>query len=208
MKAILISFVGILVFGFSAQAQTEFGLKAGASFPSYKCADSEVLGETKSLTSFYLAGYLDTRIASGLYFQPEVSLQGKGSKLVESQERGAWQIEQKTKWLDFAFNFLGKVPIGQIGKVFVGAGPYIGFAMDGINEYAEKGTTTAVIIYDDNAMRSFDYGVNALTGIKFAKRFSVTANYRMGMANIAESAFKWSDNVKNRVFSVGVGVGL
>lgn len=208
MKAILISFVGILVFGFSAQAQTEFGLKAGASFSSYKCADSEVLGETKPLTSFYLAGYLDTRIVSGLYFQPEVSLQGKGSKLVESEVRGAWQIEQKTKWLDFAFNFLGKVPVGQIGKVFVGAGPYVGFAMDGTNEYIEKGTTTAVIIYDDNAMRSFDYGVNLLTGIKFAKRFSVTANYRMGMANIAESGFKWSDNVKNRVFSVGIGVAL
>lgn len=199
--------VGVVISG-TAMAQTEFGLKAGASFPSYKCADSEILGETQSLTSFYLSGYLDTRIAPFFYFQPEVSLQGKGSRLIESQIRGAWQIEQKTKWLDFAFNFLGKASVGPIGDVFVGGGPYVGFAMDGINEHTEKGTTSAVIIYDDNAMKSFDYGVNVLTGVKFAKRFSITANYRMGLANIAESAFKWSDNVKNRVFSVGLGVAL
>lgn len=204
----LLPLFAVFSFGFTVQAQTEFGLKAGVNFPSYNCADSEVLGETKSIVSFYLTGYLDTRIASGIYFHPEVSLQGKGSKLKESQWRGAAEIEQKIKWVDFAFNFLGKTTLGNLGDFFMGGGPYAGFAMDGTNTYTEKGTTTAVIIYDDNALKSFDYGVNLLTGIKFAKRVSINANYRLGLANIAESSFKWSENVKNRVFSLGLGIAL
>ncbi|ERJ59425.1 outer membrane beta-barrel protein [Sphingobacterium paucimobilis] len=208
MKAILMSVFGVLMLGFTAQGQTEFGLKAGVSFPSYSYAESELLASTKAITSFYLAGYLESRIAGQLYFHPELSLQGMGSKLIESQVRGAAEIKQKTKWMNVTFNFLGKAPVNTVGNVFFGGGPYVGFAMDGTNTYGEKGTTSAVIIYDKNALKNFDYGINLLTGFKFAKHFSVTANYWIGIANIAESAFKWSDNVKNRVFSVGVGASL
>ncbi|HMR18274.1 MAG TPA: hypothetical protein PKA53_03150, partial [Sphingobacterium sp.] len=82
------------------------------------------------------------------------------------------------------------------------------FAMDGTNKYTEKGTTTAVIIYQDNALKNFDCGVNLLTGLKFAKRFSINANYRLGLTSIAEKYFKWSDEVRNQVFSLGLGVSL
>ncbi|MBL1411246.1 outer membrane beta-barrel protein [Sphingobacterium faecale] len=208
MKAILISVVGILMLVFTVQGQTEFGLKAGVNFPSYSCAESELLASTKAITSFYLAGYLDSRIARGLYFHPELSLQGMGSKLIETQVRGAEEITQKTKWLNLTFNFLGKAPVKTFGNAFLGGGPYMGFAMDGTNTYTDKGTTTAVIIYDRNALKNFDYGVNVLAGFKFGKHFSLNANYRLGLANIAESSFKWSDNVKNRVFSIGIGASL
>lgn len=208
MKSIMLSFFLVVLTTLSLSAQTGFGLKAGISMASYRCADSEILSNTSPVTSYYVAGYLNTRISRLVDFHPEVSLQGKGSKLKESQLMGAGEIEQKTKWLDFAFNFLGNASMGDLGSFFIGGGPYAGFAMDGTNNYTEKGTTTAVIIYDDNALKSLDYGVNLLTGIKFAKRFSINANYRLGLANIAESAFKWSDKVNNRVFSVGLGVRL
>ncbi len=190
------------------QGQTEFGLKAGVNFPTYSYADSDALSDTKSFVSFYLAGYLDTRIASGLYLHPEVSLQGKGGKLVEADWLGSGTVIQKTIWLDFPVNLLGKVPVGSIGNVFAGAGPYIGFAMNGTNSYTDGGSATAVIIYDDNALKTVDYGVNFLAGFKLGKRASLNANYRLGLANVAGATYKWSDDIKNRVFSLGVGVAL
>ena len=80
--------------------------------------------------------------------------------------------------------------------------------MDGTNTTAEGNSTTAVIIYEDNALERFDYGVNLLTGVKFGKRLSLNVSYKLGLRNIAEDYFKWSPNVKNRVFSVGLGVAL
>src|SRR5690606_26086872 len=192
----------------SVQGQTEFGLKAGTNFSSYSYAESDALSGTKPIVRFYFAGHLDVRIASWLYLSPEVSLQGKGSKLIESTTLGNGEVAQKTTWLDFPVNLLGKVPVGSIGNVFAGAGPYIGFAMDGTNTYADSDSKTAVIIYDDNALKNFDYGINFLVGFKLGKRVSLNTNYRLGLANIAETYFKWSDNIKNRVFSLGVGVRL
>ena len=162
----------------------------------------------KPRISFHLTGYLDARIAPGFYLHPEVSLQGKGSKLIESSILGGGEVIQKTMWLDFPFNFLGKVPVGSIGDVFAGAGPYIGFAMDGTNTFSNSGSTSAIIIYEDNALKSVDYGINFLAGFKLGKRVSLNATYRLGMANIAEKNYKWSNDIKNRVFSVGVGVAL
>ena len=192
----------------SAQAQTEFGLKAGVNFPSYSYTDSEALAGTASIVRFYLTGYLDARIASGFYLHPEVSLQAKGSKLTESTVLGSGEVIQKTMWLDFPFNFLGKLPVSNNVKIFAGGGPYIGFAMDGTNTYADSGSESAIIIYDDNALKSVDYGINFLMGVKLEKRLSLNANYRLGLANIAESNYKWSSTIKNRVFSLGIGVAL
>ncbi|MEC3881199.1 outer membrane beta-barrel protein [Parapedobacter sp. 10938] len=206
MKKLIPSLGFMVLLATSIQAQTDFGLKAGINFPSYSFADSENISDVQPRTSFHLTGYLDARIAPWLYLHPEVSLQGKGAKIIESQILGGAEVIQRTMWLDFPFNFLGKVPIGDVGNVFAGTGPYIGFSMNGENTYA-SGSTSAMIIYKDNAMKSVDYGINFLTGVKWS-RFSLNVNYRLGLANITNSTYKWSDDIKNRVFSLGIGVSL
>ncbi|MGN0002724.1 MAG: outer membrane beta-barrel protein [Sphingobacterium composti] len=208
MKRVILSSLLFLILGFTVQGQTEFGLKAGLNSAQYNYKKSEIMGDTEALLRYYLAGYLDTRMTRWLYLHPEISLQGKGSKLIESEVRGSTKIIQKVNWLDLTFNFLGKLPVDGIGSVFAGAGPYVGFTMDGTNTTAEGNSTTAVIIYEDNALERFDYGVNLLTGVKFGKRLSLNVSYKLGLRNIAEDYFKWSPNVKNRVFSVGLGFAL
>lgn len=207
MKKKFLSIGVILLSFFSVRAQTEFGLKAGVNFASYSYGDTEQLVDAKPRASFYLAGYLDAPIAKNIYIQPEFSLQGKGAKLIEDINSGGGEINQRVMWLDVAVNLLGKMPLDNFGNVFVGAGPYMGFAINGENDYA-SGTTTSVIIYQDNALKSVDYGLNFSTGMKFGKRLFFNVNYRMGLANIANKNYKWSDTIKNRVFSVGVGVVL
>jgi hypothetical protein len=110
-------------------------------------------------------------------------------------------------WLDFAFNFIGKIPVNNVGKFFAGAGPYAGFSMNGENTYAD-GTTTAIIIYKDNAMKNVEGGVNFIAGFKYGSRLSLNASYRLGLTNIVNDSYRWSDNVKNRVLSLALGVSL
>ncbi|HMR20322.1 MAG TPA: outer membrane beta-barrel protein [Sphingobacterium sp.] len=210
MKRKLLSLGAAILFVTGSQAQTEFGLEGGVNFSTCDCAKSEKLDRTESTVGFYAAAYLDTRIAPVVYFHPQVSLQRKGGKLIESESSGGGEIIQKTTWLDLSLNFLGKVPIGRVNNVFAGAGPYLGFGMDGTgtSTYSNGSNAPTVILHNDNALKSFDYGINFLAGVKVWKRFSLKAHYRVGMVNIAEEKYKWSDNIKNRVFSLGIGVAL
>lgn len=70
------------------------------------------------------------------------------------------------------------------------------------------GSTSAVIIYKENTVKSIDYGINFLTGIKLGSRASLSANYSISRANVTYDVNKWSKNIKNRVFSLSIGVSL
>lgn len=207
MKKIFLLIGMIVVFITHLRAQTEFGLRVGVNAPSYAYGDLEALSSAKSILSFYVAGYVDARIGKNLHLYPEVSLQGKGARIVKSGELGGSEIVQRVNWVDFAFNFLHKSPLATLGAFYVGAGPYLGFAMNGENKYPD-GTSSAVIIYKENAVKSIDYGANVLVGVKVGSRFSLNVGYRQGIANITYDVNKWSSNIKNRVFSLGAGVSL
>ncbi len=207
MKNRILPLVLIFLFAAAVKAQTEFGLKAGANISSYSLAASEVVAYVKPLTGYHFTGYLDIHLFRGLYIHPEVSLQLKGAKIIESQLYGGTEVIQKIMWLDLPINFVGKAPIANIGYAYAGGGPYMGFTMNAENTYSDN-SIAALIIYKDNAMRSVDYGLNFLVGAKIGKRFSIYTTYRLGMANIVNSEYRWSDSVKNRVLSVGIGVSL
>jgi hypothetical protein len=211
LKKFLLSFSAATLLASAAQAQTAFGLKAGINFSSYSFADSETLGDAKTARNYHITAFLDTRIASWLYLHPEASIQKKGSKLVESNLYGGAVIKHSITWLDIPLNFIGKIPLTNIGSFFTGAGPYVGFAVNGETTYPVDGgseSTQPLIFGKDNTWNTTDYGVNFLAGFKLGKRFIVNANYRIGMANIAGDDNKWSDNIKNRVFGLGVGLQL
>ncbi len=212
MKKFLLSFSAAILITAGAQAQTGFGFKAGVNFSSYSYGASETLADAKSALNFHITGYVDAHIASWIYLQPEVTLQKKGAKLVESSLLGGTEITQSITWLDFPLNFVGKIPVSNEGSLFIGAGPYISFAMDGENKYpvvsGSPSTQPAFIFGKDNSWKSTDYGINFLTGFEFWNRFTLNANYRIGMANIAGNTNKWSKDIKNRVFSLGIGAKL
>ncbi|MEC3879729.1 outer membrane beta-barrel protein [Parapedobacter sp. 10938] len=207
MKKSLFPLIFILLSTTIVHAQTDFGIKGGVNFTNYGYGDQHAPSEAESITSFHLAGYLVTRLAPALYLQPEVSLQNKGARVIKTDAvDGAAEIIQRTKWLDIPINVLGKMPIGNNGNVFAGGGPYIGFAMSGENTYTD-GSTSAVIIYKDNDLRSVDYGINFLAGIKFGF-LSLHASYSFGLANITYDTNNWSKNLKNRALSLGIGISF
>jgi hypothetical protein len=208
MKKILLSLGAAVLFVAGAQAQVGYGLKAGVNFPSYSYGDSDDLSDTKSTVNFHITGYLDAPVTSGFYIQPGVSLQGKGAKLVESSALGGSEITQNTMWLDVPVNFVGKFPVG-LGNAFIGAGPYVGFGLSGKNKYsANEGSTSAESEFDfgkDNTLKGTDFGVNFLAGFKLGNGLLLNANYGLGLTNIAGNNNIWSDDIKNRGFSVGIG---
>lgn len=96
---------------------------------------------------------------------------------------------QRVNWLDFAFNLLSKMPVGNVGEFLEVGDLNMSFAMNGENKQNGEnkypdGSTSAVIIYKENTVKSIDYGINFLTGIKLGSRASLSANYSISLANI------------------------
>ena len=207
MKKPFFSLVFILLSTASIHAQTDFGIKGGINYATYGYGDRQAPSTAESITSFHLAGYLVIRMAPALYLQPEVSLHNKGARITKTDAvDGAAEIKQRTQWLDIPINVLGKMPLGNNWSAFAGGGPYIGFAMNGENTYAD-GSTSAVIIYEDNNLKSLDYGINLLAGIKF-NFLSLYASYSFGLANITYDTNNWSKDLKNKTLSLGIGVSF
>lgn len=199
-----------MLFAVGAQAQIGYGIKAGVNFPSYSYGSTNDLSDTKSTTNFHVTGYVDAPVTYNFYVQPGVSLQGKGAKLIESSALGGSEVTQNTMWLEVPVNFVGKFDAGA-GKFFIGAGPYVGFGLSGKNKYSiNEGSNTTEREFKfgkDETMKGTDFGVNFLAGYQLYNGLIINAGYGLGLTNIAGDLHH-SDNVKNRLWSIGIGFGI
>lgn len=211
MRKILLTLAVALFMVGGAKAQLGYGLKAGLNFPSYSYGSSGDLSDTKSTTNFYVTGHLDAPITYNFYVQPGVSLQGKGAKLLTSKVgNNEFEVTQNTMWLEVPVNFVAKFDAG-MGRVFVGAGPYVSFGLSGKNKYSSSnGNNAAETEFKfgkDETLKGTDFGVNFLAGYQISSGINIHAGYGLGLTNLAGKK-NLSNDIKNRVWSVGLGFSI
>jgi hypothetical protein len=216
MKKLLLSTTAAVLLSVGAYAQggLGYGVKAGVNLPSYSYGGSD-LSDSKSTVNFHVTGYLDAPVTSNFYIQPGVSLQGKGAKFADYKiGENTYEVKQNTMWLEVPVNFVLKFPTAGEGKFFVGAGPYVSFGLSGKNKYEAKSGSGSTSISDDfkfgkdETLKGTDFGVNFLAGYQLGSGISINAGYGLGLTNIAGSKFIGKGDVKNRVWSIGLGFGI
>ena len=180
MKKILLT-ATLLVTSTLLFSQTKFGVKAGANFATIQ-VNSEESGSyaPESITSFNFGGFAEVHLNSTLYFQPGLSISGKGYKVDYSVTGGgvSESINSTVKllYLEAPINFIAKFNAGS-GKFVAGGGPYLGYGISGKikGEYKidAPGTdgdfsmpTNADVEFGDNEeeIKPFDFGFNLLAG--------------------------------------------
>ncbi|GEM64464.1 hypothetical protein SF1_24460 [Sphingobacterium faecium NBRC 15299] len=217
MKKILLTLGAafLLTAGAYAQGGLGYGLKAGVNIPSYSYGGSD-LSDSKSTVNFHVTGYLDAPVTSNFYIQPGVSLQGKGAKFADYKPsaNSTYEVKENTMWLEVPVNFVLKFPTAGEGKFFVGAGPYVAFGLSGKDKYELKNGDASTSVTNefkfgkDERLKGTDFGVNFLAGYQLGSGISINAGYGLGLTNIAGSKFFGKGDVKNRVWSVGLGFGI
>jgi len=204
MKKLLLS-AAILFgsLGAFAQGGLGYGLRAGVNIPKYSL-DNE---STESNTGFFVTGYLDAPVSPNFSIQPGLSLQNKGGKWTPGSSS---EIKESVMSLDIPVNAVAKFPTGS-GNFFIGAGPYVGFALSGKRK-GEIGEGDVKIERDLNFgsddtddLKRTDFGVNFLAGYQLTNGFQINAGYGLGLTNLAPAP---GDKAKNRVWSIGIGFGL
>ena len=192
----------ILLTSSSLIAQTKIGLTAGASFANIKAKASGISVSGKTKAGFTGGLFIDFPLNSTFSFQPALNFVQKGSK--SSDE--TYSDELNYNYLEIPLNF-----VYNNSGFFIGAGPSISSGLSGKEKYVDKQdpsqseNTKVIFGSDDDEAKRFEFGANVLTGYKFAGGFMVSANYNLGLSNIANSDVREGGTVKNRYFAVKIG---
>lgn len=170
----------------AANAQTTFGVKAGANFSNYKYEDSDGSDRKAGL---YIGGLANIPLSQMFSFQPEVVYSMEGGK----EDIASDKYELKLNYINVPFLLQYKAS-GFIAET----GPQVGFLMNAKDKFEGE---------DEEDVKDSFKGINFSwaigLGYKMASGFGVNARYNFGLSSIAEEAYL-NKKVKSGTIQVGV----
>ncbi|MXV52531.1 outer membrane beta-barrel protein [Pedobacter sp. HMF7647] len=196
----------LTLFVSAASAQIKFGAKAGVNFssPSLRSSLADLPFNISSRTAWHAGVVSEIEMSKQFYFQPGLTLSEKGYKLSAIGNVSSVYQTLSPLYLEIPLNVVAKFPAG-IGKILLGAGPYIGFGLGGKAKitFSDGSSSEEKILFGkDKYLNSTDLGLNFLAGYELPKGFFLSCNYGLGLSNINTSSELIQ---KNRVVSVSLG---
>ena len=196
----------------NAKAQTTFGIRAGVNFQNINGDDPNGDDlDLKMKTGFHIGVNAEIPIATDFYLQPGVLFSTKGAKSDVDDD-----IKVKLSYIEVPINFLYKPVLGS-GKLLLGIGPYVAFAVGGkVSDANGKDTdiefeneiTLAQYGSATPYVKRLDVGGNLLVGYELSSKLSAQLNAQLGMVKInpkitgiSGDDSKW----KNTGFGVSLG---
>ena len=227
-KPVFLTFLFFLLVSTSSmtQAQTKVGIKAGVNFSNVIVKNENGNKEnTQSIPGILLGFTLDIPVTGDFYIQPAISYSRKGFE----QENGgfygsATNFEVKAEYIQVPLIMLYKPQYG-MGRLLIGAGPYIGYGSSG-NWKSDTHVAIGDIIIGDKGDvifrndavnggdlesytygRPLDYGANFLAGYEFFGQLSVQLNAQVGLANLVPrfGGIEGQGKFKNKGFGISLG---
>jgi hypothetical protein len=191
MKKHILAASALLLAGI-IQAQVRFGVKGGLNFAHVSTNTPAISDYDKVLPTFHLGLITDVSANDHFSFQPQVIIQGKGTKIKYDSEDTLYRFIS----LDIPLNLLFKSE-----GFFIGGGPNLGFNLDA--NYKQNGSRTDIGIGSgENEFKRFDFGLHFMAGYESEAGFLIGVNYLRGVTNLRNAA---NHDWRNHVFSVSVG---
>ena len=204
MKRTLFSLVFICFTVVSAYSQKlQYGLRFGLGFASQLIDNPDILS-TNSVTTYNIGAVVDIPVKN-FYIEPGISIVGKGVKEYQNAQTNTITLT----YLDVPINAVYKIDLPTVGKVCLGAGPYISVGLSGNNQQEGVNTTsgTSVEFGPSQDYLKTDIGVNFSGALDLNNHLTFHMRYSLGLNNIAsdDPSDVNTTNVKNRLFSIGLG---
>jgi hypothetical protein len=126
-------------------------------------------------------------IRSGIFYA------GKGGSMnpgyVDNNGNNVSLIDDyKLHYLELPLGFIGHLPVGDGANIFLGAGPYYSYGLNGTQTISSPDPVIRKITYGKNGdFKSTDFGATSVLGFQGAKGWSVSANLEFGLTNILQT---------------------
>ena len=215
---LMLAVTGILTSAYSQTATqvdalggTTFGIRAGVNFQNLNGKDFEDDDlDNKMLVGFNIGANAEIPIAQDFYVQPGLLFSTKGAKLDDETD-----VKVKLSYLEIPINLLYKPVLGD-GKLLLGFGPYLAFALggkvtDGDNDLDiefEKEISQDQAGSFTPYFKRMDAGANLLVGYELSSRISAQLNAQLGLVNINPEVTGLDDDdskTKNTGFGISIG---
>lgn len=205
-KTILVASMSLFAFG--AKAQVSFAPEVGLNLfnQTQKLGSAELSPDSK--VGFKAGGVVNIPVVAGFYVQPGVFYSTKGFKY--SSDLLGIKTESSTNlgYIEVPVNALYRFDLGNAGGIFVSAGPYAAFAVNGKTKTTVASIETKTDVEfgsDAGETKRFDYGLNAGLGYETPWGVYVRAQYGLGLANLSNVD---NGTVKNKGFQFSLGFTL
>jgi hypothetical protein len=184
MKKIIVLALGVVIF-LGTNAQTKFGVKAGANIPDL--SGDDVSDDIKNKVGFYVGGFVAITVSETFSVQPELLWSNKGYK-----------YEELGGDITTTFNYINiPVLIQYHAKGFYAeTGPQIGIL---INAKSKGSLMPVADVKDSFKSTAFSWGLGV--GYQLPSGFGLGVRYNLGFGSISEES---NIDAKFNVLMLGV----
>jgi len=148
---------------------------------------------------------------------PGISYAGKGGNVDANYDVGSGKqfntisIDDayKLHYLEVPVDFIGHLPFESGANIFLGAGPYFSYGLNGTNTQTnfDQAQTQHIKFGSNGDFKSTDYGITSVIGFQAAVGFSMGFNIEQGFANIMANNTTGIEASQIRTFSVYFFIG-
>ena len=190
-KIILLGLMSILFVGITF-AQTRIGITAGLNASNLN-SSSDGYSESGDFKAGFQAGLVaDFAITENFSVIPELLFSQRGAKAKDDSEGLMKGVSLTLNYLQLPVNVAYKFDAGMGSKVFIFAGPYLGYGLSTSAKVKTGGvsiSTPDAIKFGsgENDLKALDYGVNAGIGYQYEKIF-FKLQYNLGLANLSNDS--------------------
>lgn len=225
---ILSLIIGGLILVFSSHLRAfDWGFKLGLNHAGFNISNKNLPVDYESRPLFTLGGFINFNISKRFSIQPELYLSAKGGNFFENIGGLEWKYEHIIGYLEFPLLLKYKIPFKGRSVPEIFFGPY----------YARKIGSNIVNIFDNGSeymidhqfdwekyLKNADYGVVLGASIQLDTclgKLILDARYSLGLANIINNnidgindtfgalyVFEENDKIKNKTFSIMIGLGF
>ena len=192
-------FAALLFLGIGqVSAQVRLGVKGGLNIASVHFS-TDVL-QSDNVTGFQIGPMIEGSLPLvGLGFDAAILYAQKG---LETKTVSGEKTSLKNDYIDVPVNLKWKLGL-PVMKVYLAAGPYVGFRVGGNKIWELPGS-----MVDQVKIKSFSAGLNFGAGVELISHLQVGLNYGLGLTNnySMESLSLTKSDGKNRGWSVTAAI--
>jgi hypothetical protein len=190
-KLILVCLFALLVQTVNGQV---FGIKGGVNLASMSFSE-DTENSVKSILGFHVGPIAEFELQESLFFNTGLLFSIKGAKMDYGNENATTSLNYLEVPLNVAYKFSG----GEKSKVFIQAGPYLGYGLSGKSKYGDESED---INFKDDGIKRFDFGLGFGLGIELGS-IVPSVSYQFGLSNLNDDS-EDEMTVKNNVFQISI----
>jgi hypothetical protein len=193
-----------------------YGLAGGsnAAFLQLKSANREYVS-TDAATPFSIGFNADFKFNDYFSVRPGIFYAGMGGTMNavyvdDSENNVSVYDEYKLHYLQVNTDFIGHLPVGDGANIFLGAGPFYAYGLNGTNTqtlYTDNPIVYKMSFGKNGDFKSSDFGVSTVLGFQGAKGWSISANIDWGITDVMQNNTSGFDASQFKTITFYLSIG-